>query len=324
MALRSGRVGIHPSQVDPITGMLINGPTPGSVSFEDLSDAQISNPEVGQTLIYNGEGWENEFSSVSPTTLAALQDVQITDPEDGDYLTYDSTSEKWINSGEAPTPTYTDLTITMYGAVEDTISFTDAAGILHTEVFASGQSSKSVTFKINPSGSTTITFTSAVAKNPDSLSDAYSKTVTITNATTEVWLMPSSTKTLYWWGYVNSDLETLSSANGWSRSGNTLRDAVYNTNSIDCNGTSNYLSGVGTKTTKNATCYAIAQGVTIAGSDYANIMGTATKELTSTNVGFTTVTSSNVAKYSFSMTGTGYLSYYSLSRRSTLFAMWYE
>lgn len=108
MALRSGRVGIHPSQVDPITGMLLNGPTPGSISFEDLSDAQISNPEVGQTLIYNGEGWENEFSSISPTTLAALQDVQITDPEDGAILVYDSASGKWVNSVTPPAPVVPD------------------------------------------------------------------------------------------------------------------------------------------------------------------------------------------------------------------------
>ena len=199
MALKSGRVGIHPSQVDPITGMLINIPTPGNISFEDLSDAQISSPEVGQTLIYNGNKWENEFSSISPTTLATLQDVQITDPEDGDYLTYDAANSKWINSGEAPAPEYTDITVTMYGAVEDTISFTDAAGISHSEVFASGQSIKSVTFKINPSGSTSITFTSAVAKDPDNLSNDYTKTVSVTSATTEIKVMPDNA--LYWWGY---------------------------------------------------------------------------------------------------------------------------
>lgn len=104
MALRSGRVGIHPSQVDPITGMLLNGPTPGSISFEDLSDAQIASPEAGQTLQYNGTGWENVFASISPTTLAELQDVQITDPEDGAYLVYDAENDKWINSVTPPAP----------------------------------------------------------------------------------------------------------------------------------------------------------------------------------------------------------------------------
>ena len=103
MALKSGRVGIHPSQVDPITGMLLVSPS-GASSLADLSDAQISDPAAGQTLIYNGEKWENEFSSISPTTLATLQDVSITDPADGDYLIYNSTEDKWINSGSAPGP----------------------------------------------------------------------------------------------------------------------------------------------------------------------------------------------------------------------------
>lgn len=123
MALKSGRVGIHPSQVDPITGMLINVPTPGNISFEDLSDAQISNPEVGQTLIYNGNKWENEFSSISPTTLAALQDVQITDPEDGALLVYDSASGKWVNSVTPPAPVVPDgNTVTPTDDVETWLS----------------------------------------------------------------------------------------------------------------------------------------------------------------------------------------------------------
>lgn len=103
MALKSGRVGIHPSQVDPITGMLLVSPS-GASSMADLSDAQITDPAAGQTLIYNGEKWENEFSSISPTTLATLQDVSITDPSDGDYLIYNSTEDKWINSGSTPGP----------------------------------------------------------------------------------------------------------------------------------------------------------------------------------------------------------------------------
>ena len=110
MALKSGRVGIHPSQVDPITGMLLNGPTPGSISFEDLSDAQISNPEVGQTLIYNGTGWENEFSSISPVTpatLASLQDVAISSAQNKQILQYDGTAAKWENEDLPSIPSKT-------------------------------------------------------------------------------------------------------------------------------------------------------------------------------------------------------------------------
>ena len=87
MALKSGRVGIHPSQVDPITGMLLNGPIPGSISFEDLSD------------------------------------VQITDPEDGALLVYDSASGKWVNSVTPPAPVVPDgNTVTPTGDVETWLS----------------------------------------------------------------------------------------------------------------------------------------------------------------------------------------------------------
>lgn len=314
MALKSGRVGIHPSQVDPITGMLINVPTPGNISFEDLSDAQIANPEVGQTLIYNGTGWANEFSSISPTTLAALQDVQITDPEDGDYLMYDSENSKWINSGEAPAPTYTDITVTLYGAVEDTISFTDAAGISHTEVFASGQSSKSVTFKINPSGSTSITFTSAVAKDPDNLSNDYAKTVAITSATTSIYVMPDNA--LYWWGYESSNFEDCTSANGWS---GTSVQPTHNSRDITLSGGA---SAIGSKTAISAT-----KGLCV----YQMLTGTGYLETVSNKnfnnvVNYKALSSSSIAKEELAITQNNYLTMFNETsgRSMKVHALWYE
>lgn len=321
MALKSGRVGIHPSQVDPITGMLINTPTPGSMSFEDLSDAQITDPEVGQTLIYNGDGWENEFSSISPT-LSALQDVQITDPEDGDYLTYDSTSEKWINSGSAPGPTYTDLTVTIYGAVEDTISFTDAAGISHSEVFASGQSSKSVTFKINPSGST-ITFTSAVAKNPDDLTTDYSKSVTITSATTEIKVMHDNS--LYWWGYVDSDFGSLSAANGWT--GSFTEPTWNSTNVRNSSSSFSYFSGVAKKTAValSKIC-AVLKGETINPDNvYGYFVALKSKTVPSSDaVTSEAITSNAIHKKELTINYTGYPSVTVQNGSHTVYALWYE
>lgn len=350
MALKSGRVGIHPSQVDPITGMLLSGPSgtsdyeqlsnlpkvnsvtlKGNKSLSDLgiptslaeqSDTDITNPEQGQTLQYNGTGWENVFASIAPTTLAALQDVDITDPQDGDYLVYDDENDKWVNSGSAPTPTYTDVTCTFYGAVEDIISFTDAAGVSHLVTFATDASSKQETFKIDPSGSS-ITFTSSVAKNPDNLSAPFSKLVTITSATTEIEMFPAArSKMLYWYGYMDNDLETLSSANGWSYSGKTFTAPTYNTNNIDCNGTvSSTVSGVGTKTTKSSTIHAIVQGVTAGGVIYALLQASDRSMSGSDTVD---ITSANVTKYDFTPATTNYISLWSLNRRSTLFAMWYE
>lgn len=290
MALKSGRVGIHPSQVDPITGMLLVDPS-GTSDLSDLQDVDIQDPAAGQILVYDGNKWANEYSSVSPTTPATLQslqdvlisspedgqslvydsdsekwvnefssispyalsqlpDVDIDDPADGDYLTYDGTSGKWVNSGSEPAPTYTDVTLTIYSAVEDLISFTDAAGITHTEQLAENQSSKSITFKINPTGSTSITFTSSVAKNPDNLSNPYSTTVSINSSTTEVYLMPND-NVLYWWGYIGEEL----TSSGWVYGGvSTSENApAYNTNDITLTCTANSAKGsfIGTSNTKH-------------------------------------------------------------------------
>ena len=107
MALKSGRVGIHPSQVDPITGMLLVDPS-GASDLSDLQDVDISDPAVGQLLVYDGNKWANEYSSISPLTphiLDDLQDVDITDPAGGQVLEYDADSEKWVNVYASISPT---------------------------------------------------------------------------------------------------------------------------------------------------------------------------------------------------------------------------
>lgn len=99
MALKSGRVGIHPSQVDPITGMLLVDPS-GASDLSDLQDVDIQDPAIGQILVYDGDKWANEYSSISPTApnkLATLQDVALNDLVDGQILEYNATSEKWEN-----------------------------------------------------------------------------------------------------------------------------------------------------------------------------------------------------------------------------------
>jgi len=102
------------------------------------------------------------------------------------------------------------VNVTLYGAVEDTITFTDESGA-KTETFASGQSSKSVSIAILPSGKS-ITFTSSVAKNPSDLTANYSKTVSITNATTEVKVIPDNA--IYWYGNTCDDI-----TGGWLSTG---------------------------------------------------------------------------------------------------------
>ena len=56
------------------------------VSLDGLI-ACVSDPQEGDTLVYNGEMWVpgNPFP------------VSITEPEDGDTLAYDAASGKWVN-----------------------------------------------------------------------------------------------------------------------------------------------------------------------------------------------------------------------------------
>lgn len=102
----------------------------------------------------------------------------------------------------------------------------------------------------------TYTLYSSVAKDPSNLSNDYSKEMRITKSqyggTTELYFMPDAVKTLYWWGYESSNLEDLSSANGWSVSYSNISLSLgsvptHNTNSIRIATTTSTISGVGTK-----------------------------------------------------------------------------
>lgn len=106
------------------------------------------------------------------------------------------------------------------------------------------------------------TFYSTVAKNPDNLSEEYSKTVKITKTTTEVYLMPENA--LYWYGYEDENLGDISTVNGWT-SGSSFTAPNKQANYLSCITGSGILSGVGSKR-KISNAHKvdiIAQGVTI-------------------------------------------------------------
>ena len=99
MALKSGRVGIHPSQVDPFTGMLLSSPG-GASDLSDLDDVTLSDLENDQIIRYNSttEKWENKnLPSGSVSDLSDLDDVAISSVSNDQILRYNSTSEKWEN-----------------------------------------------------------------------------------------------------------------------------------------------------------------------------------------------------------------------------------
>lgn len=358
MALKSGRVGIHPSQVDPITGMLLSSPG-GASDLSDLDDVSIDNPESGQLLIYDGDKWENQFASISPTTLASLQDVSIDNPEegqqlvyngdswenqfasisplslaqlrdveitdlqDGDFITYDSTSEKWVNTGEAPTPTVIQQEITIYSAVEDVISYIDIYGATQTEAFAANSDHKTITVDIYESGSN-ITFISSVAKNPSNLSSSYVKTVTITSATTDIYVMPDNA--LYWWGY-NRMADAVQA--GFTVSGYSYQAAVFNKNSItiDANANSKWSAAAYNEKIAVSTVHAIAKSIRVTSSEGLQVGLNIDKQFSSNvgNIKFNTQNTEYRTATSSSPSTEIYISAIGINTNGgDLYALWYE
>jgi hypothetical protein len=149
----------------------------------------------GQTITLSKSG-----STVGTTTFDNTGYAEYTVREAGQYtVTCQGYSAIVDVSNEFPVEIITErtITVTIYSAASDTVSFTDATGAKTATTDTSGAAANvSITFSpLNPS----ITFTSSVAKNPSNLSAYYSKTVTLTDNMTEVYVMPDAS--LYWWGY---------------------------------------------------------------------------------------------------------------------------
>lgn len=126
------------------------------------------------------------------------------------------------------------ITVTLYSAAADTISYTDVNGAQTVVTDSTGKAeSVSITYdEDNPS----ITFTSSVADNPSDLSTKYSKTVSITEGMTEIYVMPDHC--FYWYGY-NSDMVGSATA-GWSYDSEAvIVNGTFNTNNISLTPTTN-------------------------------------------------------------------------------------
>lgn len=114
-------------------------------------------------------------------------------------------------------------TVTVYGAVGANISFSDTTGSKTVTLNSSGKGSVSITF-IPPSQSIKFTDTN-VAKNPNNLSQNYSKTITLTDSTTDIYVMPDGA--VYWYGY--KAVESLTNIpTGSSVTENTNYINIYN------------------------------------------------------------------------------------------------
>ena len=264
---------------------------------------------------------------------ASPYEVEFEIPNGGDWTISGVVSGQTITTGvNIPTTAeliaYVQKTITIYSAKEDTVTYTDVYGDTQTEVFASGQTSKSITLDIMPSGSS-ITFTSGVAKNPTSLSSAYSKTVTITSNTTDVYLMPDNT--LYWWGYESNNLEDISIANGWAQYQSSVPNytaPTHNTRDIVISGgASNSLSGIGAKTGVSMTEFkVIIQNVNVYNSLSARLNAVTSKSAFNSSIessGYN-VNSADMALFTRTSSNAFPVVYSDNVRSAKVYAFWYE
>lgn len=202
--------------------------SPSTVSLDantQTASVTVSGASTTLSATSSDTGIATVSGTSSPVTITAVANgsatISIQAQADSNY--------EASNTVTVPTTVTLNQTVsvTVYSAASDTLSYTDETGAKTVTTDSSGIGSASVT--ILPSGSS-ITFTSSVAKNPSDLSQDYSKTVTVTSNTTEIYIMPDA-NILYWWGY-KSNLVNATAANGWGRSGYTFNDATYNTNSV--------------------------------------------------------------------------------------------
>jgi len=92
------------------------------------------------------------------------------------------------------------LTVDIYSAASDTLSYTDDNGAQTVTTDSTGKATGVSITITQPSVGVdpTITFTSSIAKDPTDLTADYSKSVTITENTTEIYVMPEGA--VYWYG----------------------------------------------------------------------------------------------------------------------------
>lgn len=277
----------------------------------------------GQTITCEKSG-----TTITKTAPSGGNTMSFYPPETGNWTvsgavggtTYVSTPNPVVVSSlstpvSAQLQTSSSATVTIYSAVGDTLTYTDIYGISRMISLDADSDHATATIDIQPSGST-LTFTSSIAKNPDDLSSAYSKSVTITDATTEIKVMPDNS--LYWWGYIDSDCDAISTANGWT--GLTPSAPSFNTNYVDCNCSSGIV-GIASQTIKAKNAHSIVTGLS---GDYGRIRLYETKNTNGASQ-YGAYNSTSMKKYDVTSSVDSYVTSMSPSNsRHYCYALWYE
>lgn len=262
---------------------------------------------------------------------ASPYEVVFEIPNGGDWTISGVVGGQTVSTG-VNIPTSAELiatvqqTVTIYSAKEDTISYTDIDGATQTITFASGATSKQVQITIEPNGSS-ITFTSSVAKNPDDLSQDYSKTFSITTSTTDIYLMPDAVKTLYWYGYKSSDIQYANTSDGWQWSGGAFVSPTEQTNYLDVSSAASQNCIVSCSSAVTISkVLGIVEGVSVAYTQYGQLAIAGSKNVNNNFLAQANITVSGIHLEQTTYTsGNNYPVLSSaIGRRSKLYAMWYE
>ena len=291
--------------------------------------------------------YDNAFRGLTITCVNGGTTISKTAPISGNTMVfYPPSTGTWSVSGTYSGQTYSvdaevtslstavsvqlqttqSVSVTVYSAVGDTLSYTDIYGISRMITLDADSDHATATIDILPSGST-LTFTSNIAKNPNDLTANYSKSVTITSATTEIKVMPDNS--LYWWGYIDSNCESLLSTNSWTfYSGYSGKNPTYNNNNVTCDSTSSphTFCGIGTKNTvSGTTLHTISTSSALVGGSGLYVDGSATtKYISGTNVDVKQTVANTLQHLTTSLSGS-YASVYTVdARNSTVSALWYE
>lgn len=222
----------------------------------------------------NSDDWHDISESYTFVAVIASNPATFTYKCDGSiaYQYFRMYVTNIVSVGAALNATAADLQF--YG--RKSVQATNTNGIIHTamgndsvycvetgDTFTATDGIATVDFSQFDEG--VYTFGSTTAKDPDNLSNDYTKQFKITKSpyggTTELYLMPDAVNTLYWWGY-NGGIEDAISANGWTASASygvnwVLISPTWNMNNVSHTSSSNsaHVSGVVSKTKYNLSNY---------------------------------------------------------------------
>lgn len=121
-----------------------------------------------------------------------------------------------------------DVSVNFYSSANDTVSYVGLDGQSHT-ITTDIDGHATATITIDSSGSS-FTFVSSVAKDPSNSSNYFSKILTLTPSTSNIYLMPDG-NVFYWYGWKSANIQTAPYKPSDTTSSNSSGTIEYNTNS---------------------------------------------------------------------------------------------